>query len=83
MADEPRKLSDLPTATSIGVNDRFAILYNANTSSPSTRTVSGNNVLKSLFSGAPTYSNNANAVTGGLAVGQIYKTANGEIRIVV
>lgn len=83
MADEPKKLSELPVANSIGVNDRFAILFNANTASPSTRTVSGNNVLKSLFFGAPTFSNNANAVTGSLAVGQIYKTANGEIRIVV
>jgi len=30
-----------------------------------------------------TYANNAAAVTGGLAVGALYKTATGEVRIVV
>lgn len=31
----------------------------------------------------PTYADNAAAVTGGLAVGKIYKTATGEVRVVV
>jgi len=31
----------------------------------------------------PTYADNAAAVTGGLAVGSFYKTATGEVRIVV
>jgi len=31
----------------------------------------------------PTYSDNADAVAGGLAVNSIYKTATGEVRIVV
>lgn len=31
----------------------------------------------------PTYANNAAAVSGGLAVNSIYKTATGELRIVV
>jgi hypothetical protein len=31
----------------------------------------------------PTYANNAAAVSGGLAVGSIYKTVTGEVRIVV
>lgn len=31
----------------------------------------------------PTYANNADALAGGLAVGDIYKTATGEVRIVI
>jgi len=31
----------------------------------------------------PTYANNAAAITGGLAVNSVYKTASGEVRIVV
>jgi len=31
----------------------------------------------------PTYANNAAAVAGGLAVGDVYKTSTGELRIVV
>lgn len=34
-------------------------------------------------SGIPTYATNAAAVSGGLAVGRVYKTATGELRIVV
>lgn len=32
---------------------------------------------------APTYADNAAAVAGGLSVGQMYKTAAGELRVVV
>ena len=35
------------------------------------------------LSGLPTFANNAAAVSGGLAVGRVYKTATGELRIVV
>jgi hypothetical protein len=31
----------------------------------------------------PTYANNADALTGGLYVGDMYKTAPGELRIVI
>lgn len=31
----------------------------------------------------PTYADNASAVSGGLAVNDVYKTASGELRIVV
>lgn len=44
--DQPKKVSAEPIATSMGVNDRFVILYNANTTSPSVRTITSNNVLQ-------------------------------------
>ena len=34
------------------------------------------------FSGLPTYINNADAIAGGVAVGKLYKTASGDIKIV-
>ncbi len=33
--------------------------------------------------GIPTYADNAAAISGGLSVGDVYKTASGELRIVV
>jgi hypothetical protein len=40
-------------------------------------------VLALLGSTFPTYANNAAAIAGGLAVNGLYKTATGEVRIVV
>ena len=42
-----------------------------------------NQFLTLVDNDLPTYANNAAAVSGGLAVNSIYKTATGEIRIVV
>jgi len=35
------------------------------------------------LTGLPTYANNAAAVAGGLSVNDVYKTATGELRIVI
>jgi len=40
-------------------------------------------ILTLIGSTFPTYANNAAAVAGGLAVNRLYKTATGEVRIVV
>jgi hypothetical protein len=40
-------------------------------------------ILALLGSTFPTYANNAAAIAGGLAVNGLYKTATGEVRIVV
>lgn len=39
--------------------------------------------LESTVNSMPTYANNAAALAGGLAIGALYKTATGEVRIVV
>lgn len=41
--------------------------------------LNGNNILNALA----TYADNAAAVAGGLAVGTMYKTSTGEVRVVV
>jgi len=89
--------SSKSTGDSLFVTDRITITNNGNvgigTSSPTERLhvvgiarfvspvqmESGN--IK--MSGIPTYVNNAAAVAGGLSVDQVYKTATGELRIVV
>jgi hypothetical protein len=40
-------------------------------------------ILNLSTSSLPTYADNAAAITGGLAVNKLYKTATGEVRIVV
>lgn len=41
------------------------------------------NELSTDLKNMETYANNADAIAGGLSVGDIYKTATGELRIVV
>lgn len=41
------------------------------------------NAEKNIFRNLPVYANNAAAVSGGLVVGTIYRTATGELRIVI
>ncbi len=44
---------------------------------------STNTFVNVVNASLPTYADNAAAITGGLAVNSIYKTATGEVRIVV
>lgn len=80
--NEEKKVSELLTANTVSANTRFVILHNAGASNASVRTITSNNILQTVFALAPTYANNsqANAV---LSVGAVYKTTNGELRIVV
>ena len=48
MTDNARKTSELPTANTIGSSDRLVFLYQANTSTPSTRTITLGNLANSL-----------------------------------
>ena len=83
MANQPKKISEEPEATSVGENDRFVILYNANTTSPSVRTISSNNMMKTMFVGAPVYADNAAAVANGESNGTIYVSTTGALNIVI
>jgi len=83
MADQPKKVSAEPVATSIGENDRFVILYNANTTSPSLRTISSNNVMKTMFVGLPVYTDNASALANSESTGSMYVTTAGVVSIVL
>jgi hypothetical protein len=83
MANQPKKISEEPVATSVGENDRFVILYNANTTSPSVRTISSNNVMKTMFVGVPVYANSTVAVANGESNGTVYATPTGVLSIVI
>lgn len=84
MADQPKKVSAEPVATSIGENDRVVVLYNANTAAPSLRTITANNFLNStIFANLSVYADNNAALANSAAVGSCYKTATGELRVVV
>lgn len=83
MADQPKKISAEPVANSMGENDRFVILFGANTATPSVRTITSNNVMKTMFAGAPVYANNAAALANNEANGTIYVTTTGELKIVL
>jgi hypothetical protein len=82
MADQPRKVSEEPVANSIGENDRIVILYGANTSSPSLRTISSNNVMNTMFAGLPVHADNTAARAANVAVGALYVTTGGAVMLV-
>jgi len=79
--------ADLPTVP--GLASKQATLVsgtNIKTINSATILGSGNIVLATiadtkLIAGLPTYADNAAAVTGGLALNGLYKTATGELRI--
>lgn len=48
MTDNAKKTSELPTANTVSSSDRLVVLYQANTSSPSTRTISISNLSSAL-----------------------------------
>lgn len=48
MTDNAKKTSELPTANTIGNSDRILFLYNANTSAPSTRTITASNFANNI-----------------------------------
>lgn len=81
--DQPKKISQEPVASSIGENDRFVILYNANTATPSVRTISSNNVMRTAFAGLPVYADNAAALANGEPVGSMYALLSGTLKIVL
>jgi hypothetical protein len=81
--DQPKKISQEPIATSIGENDRYVFLYNANTTSPSLRTITANNVMRTSFKGLPVYADNAAALANNEPVGSMYMVPNGFVKIVL
>jgi hypothetical protein len=58
MTDNARKTSELPTANTIGSSDRLVFLYQANTSTPSTRTITVNSFVNSISISSIKNSNN-------------------------
>lgn len=44
MANQPVKISEEPVTNSISGTDRFVVVFNANTTSPSVRTITANNL---------------------------------------
>ena len=81
--DQPKKISEEPVATSIGENDRYVILYQANTTTPSLRTIASNKVMRTAFSGLPVYVNNAAALANNEPVGAMYVETNGTVKLVI
>jgi hypothetical protein len=69
--DQPKKISQEPIATSIAANDRFLFLYQAETPSPSVRTITSSNVIGSLLA----------TVVAGLAANVITMTANNTLYV--
>lgn len=83
MVNQPRKVSEEPIASSIGENDRFVILYAANTTTPSLRTISSNNVMRTAFIGLPVYTSNTEAIANSEPLGSMYVTPDGTLKIVI
>ena len=79
MTDNAKRTSELPTANTIGSSDRLVFLYQANASSPSTRTITRANFIKNVVPGP--YTNDTNASVAGVAVLGLYYDSTGLVRI--
>lgn len=67
---------NLPIATSLSGAEAVPIVQGGTTKQTTVQAISGQQIQG-------TYANNAAAVAGGLSAGAFYKTATGEVRIVV
>lgn len=65
-----------------GTYDKDSFVVYGNSGGPASPTNSIQSEFVLSVVNAPTYADNASAVTAGLSVGRIYKTATGELRIV-
>jgi hypothetical protein len=73
------KISGLPSSTGVTpASDYIPIVHNGTTEKVTPQELFNANTLL-----LPVYADNATAVTGGLAVGYLYQTTTGEVRIVV
>lgn len=79
MTDNAKKTSELATANTIAGSDRLVFLYQANSSAPSTRTITVKNFTTNLISGP--YTNDATANTAGVALNGLYYDASGNVKI--
>lgn len=79
MTDNAKRTSELPTANTIGSSDRLVFLYQANTSSPSTRTITRQNFMASIVPGP--YADDTAANTAGVTINGLYYNASGSVRI--
>jgi hypothetical protein len=79
MTDNAKRTSELPTANTIGSSDRLVFLYQANTSSPSTRSITNAKFIESTVTGP--YANDISANTNGVAIKGLYYDASGLVRI--
>lgn len=79
MTDNAKKTSELATANTIASSDRLVFLYQANSSAPSTRTITVRNFTTNLVSGP--YASDAAANTAGVPLNGLYYDASGNVKI--
>ncbi len=73
------KISELPGSTGVDpASDFIPIVHNGTTEKVTPQALFNANTIL-----LPLYADNATAVSGGLSVGYFYKTATGEVRIVI
>lgn len=76
MANDQKRVSELPTTNSIALSDRLVVLKNPD-SSPSVRTITVANLL--TIKGP--YSDDAAANAGGISVGEMYYHPEGWVKV--
>jgi len=79
MSDNSKKLSELPQASNVASTDRVVILYSP-TGTPSARTITVDNLIKSLILPGP-YADDSAANTAGIALGHLYYDTTGTVKI--
>jgi hypothetical protein len=79
MTDTAKKTSELPTANTIGNSDRLVFLYQANSSTPSARTITVKNLTTNLVSGP--YANDDAANTNNVPLKGLYYDDTGTVKI--
>jgi hypothetical protein len=77
MARPPKKIPELPSATSSSAND-FIVIEKIGVSSNTTSKITANTLVSSVVLGP--FTDDAVANTNGVALGDLYYTADGSIK---
>lgn len=78
MARPPKKIPELPTATS-AIGNVYLVVEVIGVSSNTTSKILANNAISSLITGP--YADDAAANTGGVSVGDLYYDSSGTVKI--
>lgn len=79
MATRARKVPELPATTTVSGSDWFIIEKVGANNSSVTSKISGTNVRKQMVKGP--YTNDGTAATAGVAVGELYYTPTGDVKV--
>ncbi len=79
MTSRAKRLTEFPKITTLANNDLVLVEKVANSTASNTCTITATNLRKTMVRGP--YANDVAAQAGGIAIGELYHTAAGDVKV--